>query len=109
MQLNVLVLGMKHASKQLQRRMELVLRDMPNAHPCIDDIIVRSNGETAVALIENQKKEIRKVLKPLEENQLVARPAKSGLSQKGSGVHWTCYPRVDAQTLTRQTFAFAEV
>jgi len=57
--------------------MEWVLRDIPTAHPYIDDIIIESDGETVGERIENHTKDIRKVLKNLEDNQLVASPAKS--------------------------------
>jgi len=62
--------------------MEWVLRDIPNAHPYIDDIIVGSDGETVEELIENHTKDIRKVLKTLEDNQLAARPDNSAFSQR---------------------------
>jgi len=81
MQWNVLVLGMNKGSAQFQRMMEWVLRDIPNAHPYIDYIIVESDGETVEEPIENHTKDIRRVMKTLQDNQLVASPAKSAFFQ----------------------------
>jgi len=57
MRLNVLILGMKNASAQFQRMMEWVLRDIPNANPYIEDIIVGFDGETVDVMFEKQIKE----------------------------------------------------
>jgi len=70
MQRKLLVLGMKNASTQFQRMMDWVLRDIPNTHPYIYDIIVGSDGETVEELTENHTKDIRRVLKTLTDNLL---------------------------------------
>jgi len=82
MQWNVLVIGIKNARAQFHRMMEWVLRDIPNAHPYIDEIIFGSDGETVEEPIENHIKDIRRVLKTIQYNQFVASPAKSALFQK---------------------------
>jgi len=81
-QWNVLVHCMKNASAQFHRIMEWVLRDIHNAHPYMDDIIFGSDRETVEDLIENHTKDIRRVLKTLEDNQLVASLAKSAFFQR---------------------------
>jgi len=62
--------------------MKRVLRDIPHAHPYIDYVIVGSDGETGEELVENHTKEIRGILKILEDNQLVASQAKSAFFQR---------------------------
>jgi len=46
MQWTVQVMGLKNAGAQFQRMMEWVLRDLPCAEPYLDDIIVRSTGNS---------------------------------------------------------------
>jgi len=42
---------MRNASAQFQRMMEWVLRDIPNAHPYIGDIIVGSDGDCLASIL----------------------------------------------------------
>jgi hypothetical protein len=82
MQWKVLVMGLKNAGSQFQRMMEWVLRDLPNVDPYLDDILVGSVGDSLEELIENHKQDLEKVMKTLEEHQLVASPTKSTFFQR---------------------------
>ncbi len=44
-QWNVLVMGLKNGNAMFQRMMEWFHRDLENANPYVDDIIIRSTGE----------------------------------------------------------------
>ena len=77
LQWKVLVMGLKNASSQFQRMMEWVLRDLPQADPYIDDIIVGSTGETLEDAIYQHEYDLLEVMQRLEENKLVCSPTKS--------------------------------
>ena len=77
MQWKVQVMGLKNAGAQFQRMMEWVLRDIENADPYIDDIIIGSTGDSEEELLENHARDVRRVLEVLRENHLVASPKKS--------------------------------
>ena len=53
--------------------MEWVLRDLPFADCYVDDIIIRSTGETEEEILANHAKHVEAVPLALEEHQLVAK------------------------------------
>ena len=67
----VLPMGMKNAPAIFQRVMDYILRDIPNADPYIDDVIIGSTGDTMVELIENHFKDVDRVLKTLADAKMV--------------------------------------
>ena len=71
------VMGLKNAGAQFQRMMEWVLRDVDNADPYIDDIIIGSTGKNMAELIENHLRDVFRVLEVLETHNLVCCPKKS--------------------------------
>ena len=77
MQWKVQVMGLKNAGAQFQRMMEWALRDIDNADPYIDDIIIGSTGETDQEMIQNYAMDVRRVLVRLAELRLVCCPRKS--------------------------------
>ena len=48
------------------------MHDHPNADPYVDDIIIRSVGDTEDELLNNHEADIRGVLETLRANSLVA-------------------------------------
>ena len=55
LQWTVQVMGLKNAGTQFQRMMEWVLKDIPEADPYIDDVIVGSEGETWKEALEKKQ------------------------------------------------------
>ena len=78
-QWKVLVMGLKNGNAMFQRMMEWVLRDLDNADPYVDDIIVGSTGNTEEELMANHEKDLRRVLDRLKQYELVADPKKANL------------------------------
>ena len=72
MQWTVQVMGLKNAGAQFQRMMEWVLEKLQNTDPYIDDIIVGSEGGSLEELVANHMRDLREVLKTLEQNTLVS-------------------------------------
>ena len=70
-------MGLKNAGSQFQRMMEWVLRDHPNAHAYLDDVLVGSEGANTEELIENHRRDVRAVLQTMAEHRLVCSPKKS--------------------------------
>ncbi len=56
-QWKVLVMGLKNGNAMFQRMMELVLRDIENANPYVDDIIIGSTGKTWEDVLVNHQQE----------------------------------------------------
>ena len=82
LQWKVLVMGLKNGNAMFQRMMEWVLKDIPNANPYVDDIIVGSTGDTKEELLKNHEKDLRAVLETLKVNRLVVDPKKANLFVK---------------------------
>ena len=59
--------------------MEWVLRDLDNADPYVDDIIIGSTGDTEEELMENQERDLRALLQVLKKEELVVDPKKANL------------------------------
>lgn len=79
LQWKVLVMGLKNGNAMFQRMMEWVLREHENADPYVDDIIVGSTGSTEGEVLANHERDLRAVLRTLEENGLVVDPKKAHL------------------------------
>ena len=62
MQWKTQVMGLKNAGAQFQRMMEWALRDIDEADPYIDDIIIGSTGRTRVELFANHTRDVFRVL-----------------------------------------------
>ena len=71
-------MGVRNAPEIFQRLMDCVLQDMPCACCYIDDILIGSSGHTQEELISNHYNDLRKVMKRLEEQLLVAEMSKTG-------------------------------
>ena len=82
LQWKVLVMGLKNGNAMFQRMMEWVLRDIPNANPYVDDIIVGSVGNSKEELLRNHERDLRAVLETLKANKLVVDPKKANLFVK---------------------------
>ena len=78
-QWKVLVMGLKNGNAMFQRMMEWVLRDLENADPYVDDVIVGSTGNTEAELMINHERDVRAVLETLKKYQLVVDPRKASL------------------------------
>ena len=76
-QWKVLVMGLKNVGSQFQRMMVWVLRELPNVHPYIDDILIGSMGSNIEELVANHQRDVRKVMETLLEHQIVCSPEKS--------------------------------
>jgi hypothetical protein len=72
-------MGLKNAGAQFQRMMEWVLRDLDQADPYIDDILVGSTGATEEEVLENHERDLRQVLETLAEHKIFVDPRKSHL------------------------------
>ena len=81
-QWKVLVMGLKNAGSQFQRMMEWVLKDIPDADPYIDDVIIGGSGDTEEDALKNCYEAVRAVLKRFQEQGLVCHPEKSDFFQK---------------------------
>ena len=75
-QWRVLPMGFKNSGSAFQRLMNWVLRDVPNVHVYIDDIIVGSEGDTEEELIANHEKDVFRVLEALEKANIVLKESK---------------------------------
>ena len=75
----MLEMGMKNGNAMFQRMMEWVLRDIENADPYVDDIIIGSNGDTEEELMENHYRDIHRVLETLGIQQLIVDPRKANM------------------------------
>ena len=73
-QWTVQVMGLRNAGAQFQRMMEWVLTDHPSADPYLDDVVIGSTGETMEEAIQNNYKEVRKVLADAKNFQMVYKP-----------------------------------
>ncbi len=62
-----------------QRMMEWVLRDLENAVPYVDDIIIGSTGENMEEIIANHEKDVRTVMRELREENLIVDPKKANI------------------------------
>jgi hypothetical protein len=62
-----------------QRMMEWVLRDLENADPYVDDIIIGSSGENMEEIMANHEKDVRAVLRVLREENLIVDPKKANM------------------------------
>ncbi len=65
-----------------QRMMEWVLRDIDNADPYVDDIIIGSTGKTWEEVLVNHQQDVRKVLDTLKEHILIVDPRKANMFMK---------------------------
>ena len=70
-------MGLKNAGAQFQSMMEWVLKDLDQADPYIDDIIIGSTGSTEEDLLQNHEKDLRAVLGSLAENKIYVDPKKA--------------------------------
>ena len=70
-QWKVMPMGVKNGNAAFQRMMEWVLKDLPNATPFVDDVIIASGGDTIEEAIENHRKDLEDVMKTFREHQLV--------------------------------------
>ena len=78
-QWKVLVMGLKNGNAMFQRMMEWVLRDLDNADPYVDDIIIGSTGYIEEELMENHERDLRALLQVLRMEELVVDPKKANL------------------------------
>ncbi len=62
-----------------QRMMEWVLRDLENADPYVDDIIIGSTGENMEEIMKNHEKDVRAVLRVLREENLIVDTKKANM------------------------------
>ncbi len=75
-QWKVLVMGLKNGNAMFHRMMEWVLRDIDNADPYVDDIIIWSTGKTWEKVLVNHQQDVRGVLDTLKEHILIVDPAR---------------------------------
>ena len=73
-------MGLKNGNAMFQRMMEWVLRDIENADPYVDDIIVGSTEDTEEELMANHERDLRRVLNKLKQYELVADAKKATCS-----------------------------
>ena len=52
-------MGLKNGNAMFQRMMEWVLRDLENADPYVDDIIIGSTGENMEDIMKNHERDVR--------------------------------------------------
>ena len=81
-QWKVLVMGLKNGNAMFQRMMEWVLRDIENADPYVDDIIIGSTGASWEEVLVSHQKDVRKVLDTLKEHILIVDPRKANMFMK---------------------------
>ncbi len=67
-------MGLKNGNAMFQRMMEWILRDIDNADPYVDDIIIGSTGKTWEEVLVNHQQDVRKVLDTLKEHILIVDP-----------------------------------
>ncbi len=60
-------MGLKNGNAMFQRMMEWVLRNLENADPYVDHIIIGSTGAFMEEIMANHEKDVRAVLKVLRE------------------------------------------
>ena len=65
-----------------QRMMEWVRREIENADPYVDDIIIGSTGATWEEVLVNHQKDVRRVLDTLKEHILIVDPRKANMFMK---------------------------
>ena len=70
-QWKVMPMGVKNGNAAFQRMMEWILKDIPNANPFVDDVIVASGGATMEEAINNHRKDLEAVMKAFRVHQLV--------------------------------------
>jgi hypothetical protein len=78
-QWKVLVMGLKNGNAMFQRMMEWVLRDLENADPYVDDIIIGSTGANMEEIVANHEKDVKAVLDVLREHKLIVDPKKASM------------------------------
>jgi hypothetical protein len=78
-QWKVLVMGLKNGNAMFQRMMEWVLRNLENADPYVDDIIIGSTGENMEDIMKNHERDVRAVLRVLREENLIVDPKKANM------------------------------
>jgi len=81
-QWKVLVMGLQNGNAMFQRMMEWFLRNLENADPYVNEIIVGSTGEIEQELMENHDKDLRRLLEVLTEAKLVVDPKKASMFMK---------------------------
>ncbi len=64
-----------------------MLRDIDNAHPYVDDIIIGSTWKTWEEVLVNHQQDVRKVLDTLKEHILIVDPASKYVYER-SGILW---------------------
>ncbi len=74
-----MVMGVRNGNAMFQRMMEWVLRDLENADPYVDDIIIGSAGENMEEIMINHKKDVRAVLRVLREENLIVDTNKANM------------------------------
>ena len=62
---------LKNGNAMFQRMMEWVLREIENADPYVDDIIIGSTGTSWGEVLVNHQKDVRRVLDTLKEHMLI--------------------------------------
>ena len=72
-------MGLKNGNAMFQRMMEWVLRDLENADPYVDDIIIGSTGANMDEIVANHEKDVRAVLDVLREHKLIVDPKKANM------------------------------
>ena len=72
-------MGLKNGNAMFQRMMEWVLRDLENADPYVDDIIIGSTGENMEDIMKNHERDVRAVLRVLREENLIVDPKKANI------------------------------
>ncbi len=65
-----------------QRMIEWVLRDIDNADPYVDDIIIGSTGQSWEEVLVNHQKDVRRVLDTLIEHILILDPRMANMFMK---------------------------
>ena len=65
------MMGLKNGNAIFQRVMEHVLREIPNADPHVDDLVIGSRESTEEELIRNHEADLRRVLDTFAQQQLV--------------------------------------
>ncbi len=71
--------GSENGNAMFQRMIEWVLRDLENADPYFDDIIIGSTRENMEEIMANHEKDVRAVLRVLREENLIVDPKKSNM------------------------------
>ncbi len=72
-------MGLKNGNAMFQRMMEWVLRDIDNADPYVDDIIIGSTGKTWQEVLVKHHQDVRRVLETLKEHILIVDPRKANM------------------------------